>query len=156
MAFVEDPGGPKAPPAVAENEKPAGGVLAKVVPAKRPKRQTREEKRIQSLEMVSWATSISEKHPGLIHQFLNSKDERVQFESFKLLCAYRWGLPTGRAEVDLNAAARILAASRGVSQQALMARAARIVDAVTVAPEPIQPGSEKKSDPDVVDAEPVE
>jgi hypothetical protein len=106
--------------------------------------------------MVSWATSISEKHPGLIHQFLNSKDERVQFESFKLLCAYRWGLPTGRAEVDLNAAARILAASRGVSQQALMARAARIVDAVTVAPEPIQPGSEKKSDPDVVDAEPVE
>jgi hypothetical protein len=37
-----------------------------------------------------------------------------------------------------------------------MARAARIVDAVTVAPEPIQPGSEKKSDPDVVDAEPVE
>jgi hypothetical protein len=151
MAFVEDPGGPKAPPAVAENEKSASGTLIK-----RPKRKTREEKHIQALQMVEWATDISGKHPNLIHTFLTSKDERVQFEAFKLVTAYRWGLPTGRAEVDLNAAARILAASRGISQQALLARAARIVDAVTVAPEPIQPGSEKKSDPDVVDAEPVE
>ena len=106
--------------------------------------------------MVEWATDISGKHPNLINDFLTSKDDRLRFEAWRVVTSYRFGLPTGRAEVDLNAAARILAASRGISQQALLARAARIVDAVTVAPEPIQPGSEKKSDPDVVDAEPVE
>ena len=130
---VEDPGGPKAPPAVAENEKSAGGALAKR--SKGP-RKTAAEKRIDGLAMAEWATRISEKHPGLVNQFLQSKDERVQFETWRLLCAYRWGTPTGRVEVDLRAAARMLAASRGISEQALMARAAKIVDGVTTVDEP--------------------
>lgn len=148
---MDDDSGAKTAPIAAPNVKSAGGTLAR-----RPKRKTREEKRIQSLQMVEWATDISGKHPNLINDFLTSKDDRLRFEAWRVVTSYRFGLPTGRAEVDLNAAARILAASRGISQQALLARAARIVDAVTVAPEPIQPGSEKKSDPDVVDAEPVE
>src|ERR1035441_3834989 len=135
MAFVEDPGGPKAPPAVAESVKSAGGVLAKV---SKPRRKTREEKRAATMQMIDWATSIDGKHPNLIHTFLTSKDERVQWEAFKLITQYRFGLPTGRAEVDLNAASRILAASRGISQQALLARAARIVDATVTVEEPIK------------------
>ena len=152
---MEDSEGPKAPPAVAESVKPAGGVLAKVVPVKRPQRKTREEKRAATMQMIDWATSIDGKHPNLIHTFLTSKDERVQWEAFKLITQYRFGLPTGRAEVDLNAASRILAASRGISQQALLARAARIVDATVTVEEPIKVDPDKKSD-DVVDAEPVE
>ena len=154
MAFVEDPGGPKAPPAVAESVKSASGTLAKVV--KRPKK-TREEKRVQTLQMVEWAESVSRLHPNLVHEFLTSKDDRVRFETWRLVQAYRFGLPTGRVEVDLNAAARILAASRGVSQQALLARAARIVDAIAVSDEPTKPDSgKKKPETDIVDAEPVE
>jgi hypothetical protein len=131
-----DESGPKGPPAAPVNEKSAGGALVK-----RPKRfrKTAEEKRIDGLAMAEWATRISEKHPGLVNQFLQSKDERVQFETWRLLCAYRWGTPTGRVEVDLRAAARMLAASRGISEQALMARAAKIVDGVTTVEEPAKP-----------------
>lgn len=148
---VPVPKGPSADSVSEKPESPASGAIAK-----RPKRKTREEKRIQSLQMVEWATDISGKHPNLINDFLTSKDDRLRFEAWRVVTQYRFGLPTGRAEVDLNAAARILAASRGVSQQALIARAARIVDAATVVTEPSQPDSEKKSDPDVVDAEPIE
>src|ERR1017187_7980185 len=49
------------------SEKSASGTLAK-----RPKRKSREEKRIQALQMVEWATDISGKHPNLIHTFLTS------------------------------------------------------------------------------------
>jgi hypothetical protein len=114
----------------------AGGALVKR--SKGP-RKTAAEKRIDGLAMAEWATRISEKHPGLVNQFLQSKDERVQFETWRLLCAYRWGTPTGRVEVDLRAAARMLAASRGISEQALMARAAKIVDGVTTVEEPAKP-----------------
>ncbi len=154
LVLVEDPGGPKAPPAVAESVKSAGGVLVKV---KQPKRKTREEKRVATMQMIDWATSIDEKHPNLVHEFLTSKDDRVRYECWKTVTAYRFGIPTGRVEVDLNAAARILAASRGVSQQALMARAARIVDAIATADEPSSASSDKKKpDADVIDAEPIE
>ena len=148
---VPVPKGPSADSVSEKPESPASGAIAK-----RPKRKTREEKRIQSLQMVEWATDISGKHPNLINDFLTSKDDRLRFEAWRVVTQYRFGLPTGRAEVDLNAAARILAASRGVSQQALIARAARIVDAATVVNEQSQPESEKKSDPDVGDAEPIE
>ena len=147
---VPVPKGPSADSVSEKPESPASGAIAK-----RPKRKTREEKRIQSLQMVEWATDISGKHPNLINDFLTSKDDRLRFEAWRVVTQYRFGLPTGRAEVDLNAAARILAASRGVSQQALIARAARIVDAATVVPEPIQP-EKKSTDPDVIDAEPIE
>ena len=83
-----DASGPKGPPAVPVSEKPesqASGVLAKVDPAKRPKRKTREEKRAATLQMIDWATSIDGKHPNLIHNFLTSKDERVQWEAFKFI-----------------------------------------------------------------------
>jgi hypothetical protein len=149
-----DESGPKGPPAAPVNEKSASGVLVKV---KQPKRKTREEKRVATMQMIDWATSIDEKHPNLVHEFLTSKDDRVRYECWKTVTAYRFGIPTGRVEVDLNAASRILAASRGVSQQALLARAARIVDAVATADEPTKQDSDKKkSETDIVDAEPVE
>jgi hypothetical protein len=127
------PKGPSVDSVSEKPESPAGGAIVK-----RPRgpRKTAAEKRIDGLAMAEWATRISEKHPGLVNQFLQSKDERVQFETWRLLCAYRWGTPTGRVEVDLRAAARMLAASRGISEQALMARAAKIVDGVTTVDEP--------------------
>ena len=149
-----DESGPKGPPAASVTEKLAGGVLVK---RQKRARKTQEEKRIQALQVVDWATDISGKHPNLVNEFLTSRDERVRYEAWKTITAYRWGLPTGRVEVDLRAAARMLAASRGISEHALLERAAKIVDGVTTVstevaepakPEPVQAVVVEEPDPE--------
>jgi hypothetical protein len=153
---IVDAPGPKGPPAVSVSEKPESPASGAII--KRPKRarKTAEEKRLGALQMIEWATDISGKHPNLINDFLTSKDDRLRFEAWRVVTSYRFGLPTGRVEVDLKAAARMLAASRGISEKALLDRAARIVDAVTTVADEKPVAAAKAGAGSVVVAEPEE
>ena len=129
---------------MADNEQPSDGTLqGTIVEADEPTRvkgvrksngfyaknsKGKSTRNLRTLELIAFATDILDRHSSIVDDFLGSNDERIKFDCWKFLWQYRYGLPTQRVELDLQASAEMLALQIGVPAGMLLAIAGELVD----------------------------